>query len=108
MRSTFEGVMAHLAAVLAVPAYSQAPEHRPDAYVLVDPVGGSSTLDALHPQYALQAWSTTYDGAEALVRQCCDAMRSYGATPYADPVPLGFDGQGYYWWQATFTVHALW
>ena len=107
MRSTLEGLMAHLAATLTVPAYSQAPDNRPAAYVLVDPVGGASTLDALHPQYALQAWATSKDAAESLVRECCDAMRSYGATPYADPIPLGFDGI-YHWWQATFTVHALW
>lgn len=108
MRSTLEELMAHLARVLSVPAYSQAPQHRPDAYVLVNPVGGTPSLDAQHNDYALQAWATSYNAAEALVRECCCAMRAYGATPYATPVPMGFDGHGYYWWQTTFTVHALW
>jgi hypothetical protein len=107
MRSTLEGLLAYLGEALAVPAYHSAPQQRPDAYVLVDPVGGTPSLDAQHNDYALQAWATTYDGAEALVRECCDAMRAYGATPYAVPVPLGFDGR-HYWWQVTFTVHALW
>ena len=64
-------------------------------------------LDALHPDYAIQAWTKSYADSEQLCRACCDAMREMGATPYADPVPLGYDGT-YYWWQATYTVHALW
>lgn len=108
MRSTFEELESYLSGVLTVPVYFAAPgESRPQDYVLIDPVGGTPSLDAQHNDYALQAWSTTYDGAEALIRTCCDAMRAYGATPYANPVPLGFDGI-YFWWQATFTVHALW
>ena len=107
MRSTLEGLLAHLTGALGVPVYKSAPRNRPDAYVLVDPVGGRTTLDAQHSDYALQAWATTYDAAEALSRACCDAMREYGATPYANPVPLGYDGR-HYWWQVTFTVHALW
>lgn len=107
MRSVLSEVIAHLNGALDVPASATAQEHRPDAYVLVDPVGGTSTMDDLHPQYAVQAWATTNLDAEALVRACCDAMRDYGATLYADPVPLGYDGT-HFWWQATFTVHALW
>ena len=107
MRSTLEGLLAHLKGALGVPVYKSAPEKRDEAYVLVDPVGGRTTLDAQHCDYALQAWATTYDAAEALARACCDAMREYGATPYANPVPLGYDGR-HYWWQVTFTVHALW
>lgn len=107
MRSTLSEVVTYLRSALDVPVYTEAPANRPEAYVLVDPVGGTPSLDALHRDYALQAWATTYDGAEALIRQCCDAMRSYGATPYADMVPLGVD-QTHYWWQATYTVHALW
>jgi len=107
MRSTLEGLLAHLAGALGVPVCKSAPRERDAAYVLVDPVGGRNTLDAQHCDYALQAWATTYDAAEALVRSCCDAMREYGATPYANPVPLGYDGR-HYWWQVTFTVHALW
>ncbi len=107
MRSTLEGLIAYLDSALDVPVGHAAPANRADAYVFVDPVGGGSTLDALHPEYALQAWARTYDGAETLIRACCDAMRAYGATPSADPVPLGFDGQ-YHWWQVTYTIHALW
>lgn len=107
MRSTLEGLLAHLAGALGVPVYATAPARRDDAYVLVDPVGGTPSLDAQHNDYAIQAWATTYEAAEALVRECCDAMRDYGATPYASPVPLGYDGR-HYWWQTTFTVHALW
>lgn len=107
MRSVLQEVVAHLAATLDVPVSTEAPARRPDAYVLVDPVGGTSTLDALHQDFAVQAWATTYEAAEALVRECCDAMRAMGATLYADPVPLGNDGT-HRWWQVTFTVHALW
>lgn len=107
MRSTLSEVATYLLSALDVPVYTQAPGSRPEAYVLVAPAGGTPSLDALHHDYALQAWATTYDGAEALIRQCCDAMRSYGSTPYADMVPLGMD-ETHYWWQATFTVHALW
>lgn len=107
MRSTLEDLLARLRDDMGVPVYANAPRTRPPAYVLVDPVGGTPSLDALHHDYALQAWARSYGDAEALVRECCDAMRSYGATPYAVPVPLGFDGT-YFWWQSTFTVHALW
>jgi len=107
MRSTLEGVVDHLSDALDVPVYAEAPRSRPDAYVLVDPVGGTPSLDALHHDYALQAWATTYADAESLIRECCDAMRGTGATPYATPVPLGRD-ETHFWWQVTFTVHALW
>lgn len=107
MRSTLEEVVAYLSDSLDVPVSSQAPAERPDAYVIVDPVGGTPSLDALHHDYAIQAWSTSYAGAEALIREVCDVMRDTSATPYASPVPLGYDG-GYCWWQATFTFHALW
>jgi hypothetical protein len=107
MRSVLQAVVAHLAATLDVPVAPVAPKERPDAFVIVDPVGGRSELDALHPDYAIQAWTKSYADSEQLCRACCDAMREMGATPYADPVPLGYDGT-YYWWQATYTVHALW
>lgn len=107
MRSTLEGVVAYLTDALDVPVYAEAPRHRPTAYVLVNPVGGSPSLDALHHDYALQAWATTYADAEELIREACDAMHGTGATPYAPPVPLGKD-ETHHWWQATFTVHALW
>ena len=107
MRSTLDELLAYLSDALDAPAYATAPRNRPDTYVLVDPVGGTPSLDAQHNDYALQAWATTYAGAESLVRACCDAMRDYGATPYANPVPIGYDGR-HFWWQATFTVHALW
>lgn len=107
MRSTLSAVVGYLRGSLDVPVYTEAPEHRPEAYVLVDPVGGTPSLDALHRDYAIQAWATSYDAAEALIGQCCEAMRSYGTTPYADMVPLGVD-ETHYWWQATYTVHALW
>lgn len=107
MRSTLEEVVSYLASTLSVPVSSEAPADRPDVYVLVDPVGGTPSLDALHQDYALQAWATDYATAEATIRDVCDAMVAYGATCFALPVPLGYDGI-YRWWQATFTVHALW
>ena len=107
MRSTLQGLIDYLGGALGVPVYHSAPKTRDAAYVLVDPVGGTPSLDAQHNDYALQAWATTYEASEALARACCDAMRDYGATPYSVPVPLGFDGR-HYWWQVTFTVHALW
>ena len=107
MRSTLEEVVAYLAEALDAPVYAEAPRDRPEAYVLVDPVGGTPSFDALHHDYAFQAWATTYADAEALIREVCDAMRDTGSTPYASPVPLGKD-ETHYWWQATYTVHALW
>ena len=107
MRSTLSEVVTHLRSALDVPVYTEAPEHRTEAYVLVNPVGGTPSLDAQHNDYALQAWATTYADAEALIREVCDAMRDTGSTPYASPVPLGKD-ETHYWWQATYTVHALW
>ena len=107
MRSVLQEVLTHLGETLDAPVYVEAPARRPDAYVLVCPVGGMSDGDALHPQYALQAWALTTERCEALIRECCDAMMAYGCTMYADPVPLGFDGT-HRWWQATFAVHALW
>lgn len=107
MRSTLEEVVAYLSQSLDVPVSTEAPAERPEAFVLVDPVGGTASLDALHHDYAIQAWATDYADAEALIREVCDVMRYTSATPYASPVPLGYDGV-YRWWQATFTVHALW
>lgn len=107
MRSVLQDVVAHLSARLGVPVAPVAPMERPDAFVIVDPVGGSSDLDALHPQYAIQSWAKTYTAAEGLCLECCDAMRDAGATLYADPVPIGFDGT-HHWWQVTFTMHELW
>ena len=107
MRSILEEVVAHLASSLDVPVSTEAPSVRPAAFVVVQPVGGASAYPDLHPEYAVQAWARTYDASESLVRECCDAMRAYGADMTADPVPLGYDGT-YRWWQASFTVHALW
>lgn len=107
MRSTLEEVVAYLTEALDVPVYAEAPRNRPTAYVLVDPVGGTPSFDALHHDYAMQAWATTYAGAEALAREVCDAMRGTNATPFASMVPLGKD-ETHYWWQVTYTVHALW
>lgn len=107
MRSVLEEVVAHLASALDVGVSTEVPAERPSSFVVVDPVGGRSTLDALHSDYAIQAWATTYADAEELMRDACDAMRGMNATVLADPVPLGYDGT-YRWWQATFTIHALW
>lgn len=107
MRSVLEEVVAHLASSLDVPVSAEAPTVRPAAFVVVQPVGGSSAYPDLHSDYAVQAWARTYADSESLVRECCDAMLAYGATMMADPVPLGYDGT-HRWWQASFTVHALW
>ena len=108
MRSTLAELVAYLGDALTVHVGAQAPTERADQYVIVMPVGGEPSLDALHNDYALQAWATTYGDAETLVRQVCDAMRDNGAaTMLASPIPLGYDGS-HYWWQASFTVHALW
>jgi len=107
MRSVLQVVVAHLAQSLDVPVSTEAPATRPAAYVLVQPVGGVSGYPDLHPQYAVQAWAETYDAAEALIRACCDAMLGINAEMFADPVPLGYDGT-HRWWQATWTVNALW
>lgn len=107
MRSVTQEVVAHLSGALDVPVSTEAPVERPSAFVLVDPVGGSSTRDALHADVAVQAWATSAAAAESLVRDACDAMLGMNADVFADPVPLGTDGE-YRWWQATFTVHALW
>ena len=107
MRSVLEEVVGALSDALSVPVYPYNPQERPDEFVVVDPVGGMSTVDALHPQYAVQAWSTDYLRAESIVRECCDALKGMGGTPFADPVPLGYDGR-HFWWQTTYTIHALW
>lgn len=108
MRSTLKRAIGVLSAALDVPVYSEAPKSRPDSFVLVDSVGGTPSMDALHHDHAIQAWSTTFAGAESLMRDACDAMRAAGdATSYADPVSLGTDG-AHHVWQATYTIHALW
>ena len=108
MRSTLTELVAYLNEHLSVHAAVEAPTERTDKYVIVMPVGGEPSLDAQHNDYALQAWATTYTGAEALVREVCDVMRDNGAaTMLASPIPLGYDGI-YWWWQTSFTVHALW
>lgn len=107
MRSVPQEVVAHLAASLAVPVSTEVPPVRTPSFVVVMPVGGQSTLDALHTDVAIQAWAKSDAAAESLVRDACDAMRQTNATVFADPIPLGADGT-YVWWQATFTVHALW
>lgn len=107
MRSIPQEVVAHLAASLAVPVSTSVPPDRPPAFVVVTPVGGKSSLTALHTDVALQAWAGCDADAESLVRDACDAMRHVNSEPFADPMPLGADGT-HVWWQATFTVHALW
>jgi len=107
MRSIAELVVAHLAASLGVPVSAQVPATRPDSFVVAYPVGGMSDRDALHTDVAVQAWARSAADAEELIRDACDAMRATSATMMADPVPLGAD-ERHVWWQATFTVHALW
>ena len=107
MRSVLEEVVAHLAATLDVPVSTEVPIDRPPSFVLVDHVGGRSTRDALHPDVAIQAWAKSAADAESLVRDACDAMLGMNADVFADPVPLGTDGD-WRWWQVTFTIHALW
>lgn len=108
MRSTLSDMVTYLNEHLSVHAAVEAPTERTDRYVIVMPVGGEPSFDALNHDYALQAWATTYADAEALIREVCDVMRDNGAvTMLASPIPLGYDGI-YYWWQASFTIHALW
>lgn len=108
MRSVLQEVVSHLSDALAAPVSTSVPASRPAAFVVVDPVGGSSSLDALHPEYAIQAWARSDAEAEELARACCDAMRSYGATPTsADPIRYGSDAT-HTWWQTTWKAHALW
>ena len=108
MRSVFEEVVARLSSALDVPVSASAPPSRPDKFVVVDPVGGSSTLDALHPEYAFQAWAKTDAEAEELARAICDEMASLGATPISlDPIRYGRDST-HVWWQSTWAVHAIW
>ena len=107
MRSTLDELVAYLGSGLDVRVSDDAPRNRPDAYVIVQHVGGRSTTDALHPNFAIQAWAKSDASARALIREACDLMNAYGATIFADMVPLGNDGI-YCWWQVTYTVHALW
>ena len=108
MRSVLEEVVTYLDAELSVPVSTEAPVTRPQSFVLVDPVGGYSTLDERHPEFAVQSWATTYNDAERIAREVCDAMRSYDAmSAFTEPVALGFDGT-HRWFQSTFTMDALW
>lgn len=108
MRSVLEEVVGHLAGALDVPVSTQAPATRPAAFVLVDPVGGSSSLDERHPEFAVQSWASTYADAEELARAVCDAMRANGSmSGYSEPVALGYDGS-HHWFQSAFTMDALW
>lgn len=108
MRSVLEEVVTRLSSALDVPVSASVPPSRPEKFVRVDPVGGSSTLDALHPEYAIQSWAKTDSEAEELARAICDAMKSLGATPLAvDPIRLGRDAT-HVWWQSTWAVHAIW
>lgn len=107
MRSVLAEVVTHLKAEMDVPVYTDGPIDRPSQFLLLMSVGGRSTRDTLHPNVAVQAWAQSSDDAEALVLDACDAMKKLNAEPFADPVPLGTDGD-WIWWQATFTVHALW
>ena len=79
MRSVLEEVVTYLDGQLDVPVSAQAPATRPQSFVIVDPVGGISTLDERHPEFAVQSWSTAYADAEDLARKVCDAMRANDA-----------------------------
>ena len=108
MRSVLEEVVTYLDGKLDAPVSTQAPATRPQSFVVVDPVGGSSTLDERHPEFAVQSWARTYDAAESLARQVCDAMlANRSMSGFTEPVPLGYDGT-HRWFQSTFTMDALW
>lgn len=108
MRSVLEEVVTYLAAELDVPVSAQAPAERPDSFVLVDPVGGISSTDERHPEYAVQSWAVTYAAAEELSRAVCDAMlANRSMSGFTEPVPLGCDGS-HTWFQSVFTMDALW
>lgn len=108
MRSVLEEVVTYLDGTLDVPVSTQAPATRPQSFVLVDPVGGYSSLDERHPEFAVQSWATTYDAAEQLAREVCDAMLANDSmSGFTEPVPLGYDGT-HRWFQSVFTMDALW
>lgn len=108
MRSVLEEVVTYLAAELDVPVSAQAPATRPASFVVVSPVGGSSNADERHPEFAVQSWARTYDAAESLARQVCDAMlANRSMSGFTEPVPLGYDGT-HRWFQSVFTMDALW
>lgn len=108
MRSVLEEVVTYLGGALDAPVSTQAPATRPASFVFVSPVGGASTLDERHPEFAVQSWATTYDASELLARDVCDAMRANKAmSGFTEPVPLGYDGT-HIWFQSTFTMDALW
>jgi len=108
MRSVLEEVVTYLDGQLEVPVSTEAPATRPQKFVVVDPVGGYSTLDERHPQFAVQSWAVTYESAESLARDVCDAMRANNSmSGFTEPVPLGYDGT-HRWFQSTFTMDALW
>ena len=108
MRSVLEEVVTYLAAELDVPVSAQAPATRPTSFVVVDPVGGQSSTDERHPEFAVQSWARTYDAAESLARQVCDAMlANRSMSGFTEPVPMGYDGT-HRWFQSVFTMDALW
>lgn len=108
MRSVLEGVVDYLAGELDVPVSAQAPATRPASFVVVNPVGGVSTTDERHPEFAVQSWARTYDAAEGLARSVCDAMlANRSMSGFTEPVPLGYDGT-HRWFQSVFTMDALW
>lgn len=108
MRSVLEEVVTYLAAELDVPVSAQAPATRPARFVMVDPVGGSSSPDERHPEYAVQSWARTYADAEELSRAVCDAMlANRSMSGLTEPVALGYDGT-HHWFQSVFTMDALW
>ena len=108
MRSVLEEVVTYLDGELSVPVSTQAPATRPQSFVLVDPVGGNSTLDERHPEFAVQSWARTYSDAESLSREVCDVMRANPAmSGFTEPVALGYDGT-HRWFQSVITMDALW
>lgn len=106
MRSVIQEVLETLTDALNVPIVVEIPPRRAAEFVLIDPVGGQSTQDALRPEYAFKCYARTYEAAESLVRSVTDAARAAGYVMSADPIPLGRDST-HIWWQVTFIVPAM-
>ena len=106
MRSVIQEVLETLTNALNVPVVVEVPPRRAAAFVLIDPVGGQSTADALRPEYAFKAYARTYEAAETLIRDVIDAAHAAGYAMTADPIPLGRDST-HVWWQVTFIVPTL-
>lgn len=106
MRSTLEEVSAYMRDELDAPVYAAVPASRPPFFVVIDPIGGSAEGEAVHPEYAVQAWGRKDADAEGLLRGACDAMRDYGAEIESLPARMGRDAT-HVMWRASFVVHSL-